>query len=124
MPSSSLVLQDSTTTNITFALAGSTLNGAGYTVASRPLSLPLKLTTNRNIGMPTAKGNDKITLVFQDAVENSTTKVRFIGQLKIELSLPRDSAWTDTKTADLMAYAQTLFATAGVKTAIADGLDP
>lgn len=110
-------------TNVTYTLAGQTSNGASYKNKDRALSLPQTLEFAYNIGQPTAKGNDKLNITLKNSVQNGTTDLISTGSLKIVVSVPRDSAWTQTDTEDLLAQVVDLLTNAKIAD-IADAMVP
>jgi hypothetical protein len=80
---------------------GSTADGALYKDTSRALSLPRTLEFINKVGAPGSKGNDRLSFVFRNTVQNSTTGLFSTGSLKLEVSVPRDSSWTEAMTRDL-----------------------
>jgi len=124
MASSTLTLQENDeTTDVVFALVGSNSSGAAYKVAARSLNLPQTLDFNYAVGAPGAKGNDKLTITIRNSVENSTSGLVSTGSAKVILSVPRDSAWTDTDTADALHQLADLF-TSARNVLISDALVP
>lgn len=116
--------ENDTTTSIAYSLVGSNANGASYKNATRSLALPQTLDFSNSIGSPGSKGNDKLTITLKNSVENGTSGLVSTGSAKLIVSVPRDSAWTATDTADLLYQLHTLLDTAADNDSIADGIVP
>lgn len=123
MASSTITLTDEADANIVYTLVGQTDKGAIYRNASRALGLPQGLNFSMNIGNPGAKGNDRIEIKLHDSVQNSETGLVSTGSVRVLISLPRDSAWTEQMSQDIMIQLQDLFADANA-ILLADGLVP
>jgi hypothetical protein len=125
MPSASFTLtEQDTVTDVVFTLAGSTSKGAIYKVTDRSLALPQTLEFTNNIGNPGSKGNDHVVVSLKNTVQNGDTGLVSTGSLKMDLSIPRDSAWTSTDTEDLMAFLVDLLGTGSAIANLADGINP
>jgi len=124
MPSATLSLNghDDTTAKV-FTLVGNTAKGASFKDAARALALPLSLDVGLSIGAPGQLGNDRITISVKNAVLNSTTKKVSVGSVKLEVSIPRDDAWVDGTTEEILAYIAHLLVSAN-RVKIADGTVP
>jgi len=124
MPASTIVLHDHASANTTFTLVGATSKGATYRDSTRSLSLPRSLDFQYNIGVPGSKANDKLVVVSRDTVINSNTGLVSTGSCKIEISVPRDSAWTANSTKDVMSFISGLLSSAQWSGEIAEGMVP
>lgn len=123
MASATITVKTYADANVVLTAAGQTSTGAIYKDSTRSLSLPRTLEFQFAIGAPGSKGNDRLTTTIKDSVQNSTTGLVSTGSIKVEVSVPRDAAWTETMTKDLMAYLQDLFVN-GTIDALADGMVP
>jgi hypothetical protein len=123
MASSTITLKDEADANVVYTLVGQTADGAVYRNAAAPLGLPQGLTFSIKLGVPGSKSNDRIDVKLHLSVENSETGLVSTGTAKISLSLPRDSAWTEQMSQDIMIQLQDLFSDANA-ILIADGLVP
>lgn len=123
MASATITLKNLADANVVYSLVGSTATGALYKDVSRSLALPRTLEFQYNVGNPGAKGNDHLRIILKDTVQNSSTGIISVGSLSIDVSVPRDSAWTQTFTEDLMAALVPLFVDANCAT-IADAIVP
>lgn len=123
MASSSLVLVDLADANVTFTLAGQSATGALYKVATRSLALPKTMTFDFKLGSPGSLGNDKLVVTIADTVQNSTTGKVVTASAKLEVSVPRDAAVTETVVADLLAHFTSLMTDARINNII-DGIVP
>lgn len=123
MASSTITLKDEADANIVYSLVGQTADGAVYRNAAVPLGLPQGLTFTIKLGTPGSKSNDRIDIKLHLSVENDTTGLVSTGTAKISLSLPRDSAWTEQMSQDIMIQLQDLFSDANA-ILLADGLVP
>jgi hypothetical protein len=103
MASSTYALLNLADETVTYTLVSQTENGAQFRDATRALALPRSLNFQYKIGNPGAKGNDKLIVTLKDTVQNATTGLVSTGSAKLEVSVPRDSAWTTTFSEDLMA---------------------
>jgi hypothetical protein len=116
------VLDELDDTEVTYTLAGQTAQGAEYKNVSRALSLPQTLDFSYNIGQPTSKGNDKLNITLKNAVQDANGVIA-VGSLKIVVSVPRNTGWSSTDTADLLAQLVPLLIDANC-TDIANGMVP
>jgi hypothetical protein len=123
MASATITLKDKADANIVYTLVGQTDRGATYRNATRALGLPQSLSFSYNLGAPGALGNDRINITLRNSVQNGDTGLVSTGSVSIQLSIPRDSAWTTTDTEDLLIQLQDLFADANAED-IADGITP
>lgn len=88
--------------NKTFMLAGARPNGALYKDAAQSLQLPHTLEFKYLLGTPGAKGNDRLQVILARSVQNSASGLIFTGSAKLEVSIPRDSAWASPMTEDII----------------------
>lgn len=123
MASATLTLVDLADANVVFTLVGQTSNGATYKVATRSLSLPKTMDFQYVLGAPGSLGNDKLIVTISDTVQNSTTGKVSTARAKLELSVPRDSAVTETVISDLLAHFTSLLTDARIGN-IVDGIVP
>jgi len=123
MASTTLSLKDEAETAIVYSLVGQTPDAAVYRNVNRSLALPQSLDFKFKLGSPGAKGNDKITVTLRDTVQNSTTGVVSTATLAINVSIPRDDAWTEQMTQDLLIQVQDLLSDAN-SISLADGITP
>lgn len=123
MASATLTLTDLADANVVFTLVGQTSNGASYKVATRSLQLPKTLDFQFNIGSPGSLGNDKLIVTLRDSAANATTGKVVTAQAKLEVSVPRDAAVTETIVQDLMAHFTSLLTDARIGN-IYDGIVP
>lgn len=123
MASATLTLVDLADANVVFTLVGQTSNGATYKVATRSLSLPKTLDFQYQLGAPGSLGNDKLIVTIADSVANSTTGKVSTARAKLEMSVPRDSAVTETVISDLLAHFTSLLTDARIGN-IVDGIVP
>lgn len=123
MASASFALDDLADADVTFVLAGSTSRGAEYRVADLPLSTPKTLEFQYNVGNPGSKGNDHLITTIRETVINEDTSVSSTAQLKLDLSVPRDEAWTTAMSKDLLAHLADLLTDARL-TNIANAIVP
>lgn len=103
MASASYALTDFAAATVTFYLAGQNQDSALYKDTTRDIRLPLTQSIKFNLGSPAAKGSDHILFTFADAVEDADGVVA-VGQVKVDISVPRNSGWSETHTKDLMSY--------------------
>jgi hypothetical protein len=108
---------------ITYDIVGHTPTASLYKNTLRSLSLPQTLDYQYKLGVPGAKGNDKIIVNLKNTVQDGTTNEFFTGSVKVEISLPRNDAWTATDTKDILVQLQDIFADAKVP-ALAVGVTP
>jgi len=92
MASSSLTPYKNNTQQVTFALQSSSLTGAVYTVASRGLATPFRVSINRKIGPTNSTGNDHVILKVELSDPNSTTGKIATGLATLDISIPRDTS--------------------------------
>lgn len=123
MPSSTITLVDLADANVVFTLVGSTSTGALYKVADRSLSLPKSLEFQYKLGAPGSLGNDKLIVKLADSVQNADTGKVSTASAVVEVSVPRDSAVTETVIKDLMAHITSLLTDARIEN-IYDGIVP
>lgn len=123
MASATHTLKEEDETNVVYTLVGQNENGALYKDATRELGVPRELQFSMKIGNPQALGNDQIISKLRNTVENSTTGKKSTGSVSIVLSVPRDSAWTNQMSEDLLIQLQDLFTDAN-SILLADGIVP
>lgn len=123
MASSSITLTDEADANIVYTLVGQNENSAFYKNTDRELSLPQELRFQYKLGNPGSKGNDQIICKLKNTVENDTTNLISVGSVTVTLSVPRDSAWTNQMSEDLLIQLQDLFADANA-IKLADAVTP
>lgn len=123
MASSTITLTDKADANIVYSFVGQTDKGSVYRNASRSLGLPQSLDFRYQIGNPGSKGNDRISVSLKNSVQNADTGLVSTGSVTIQLSIPRDSEWTQTDSEDLLIQLQDLFTDANAAL-IADGITP
>lgn len=114
MASSSITLVDLADANVVFTLAGQSEKGAAYKVADRALNVPKTLDFQFNLGSPGSLGNDKLIVTLRDSVQNADTGKIVSAQVRVEVSVPRDSAITPTVVSDLLAHITSLFTDARI----------
>lgn len=125
MSASVILLADDAAADVTFTLVSQTANGAFYKLVSRPLSEPLSLQFQYNIGAPGSKANDKLIVTVRDTKVNATTLEKCTGTIKVELSIPRDADALGADFAeDLMSYIGDLLSHATWRGEIADAIVP
>lgn len=108
MASTQITLKDLADNSIVYHQIGSSASGASYRDTTRALSTPRTLDFDTKIGNPGSKGNDKVKVVLRDSVQNSGSGLTSTASAVLEISIPRDSAWTSAMTADLIAQLQEL----------------
>lgn len=114
MPSASYTLKEQdTATDVVFTLVGNTPTGAEYKVVSRSLALPQNLKLTFVLGNPGARGNDHVKIQFNNTIADADA-VSHTGSVTIDLSIPRNSAWTTTDSEDLLAFVANLLTTARI----------
>lgn len=123
MASSTIVLKDEADANITYTQMALSETGALYKDVDRALNAPRQLRFTMKIGNPGALGNDTVGIKLTDAVVNSTTGKTAVGSVTVSVSIPRDDAWTEQMTQDLMIQLQDLFSDAN-SIKLADALVP
>jgi hypothetical protein len=123
MSSSTLTVVNLADANVVYTLVGQTANGASYKDATRGLSTPRTLEFQFTIGAPGALGNDKLVVTFSDAQQNAITGKVVVARARVELSVPRDAAITETMAKDLLAQVTSLLTDARIEN-IYDGIVP
>lgn len=123
MASATITLKDEADANVVYTQVGQNETSALYKDATRELALPRTLRFQFKLGNPGAKGNDQIIMKLNNSVENATSGLVSTGSVSVVLSIPRDSAWTNQMSEDLLIQLQDLFADAN-SIALADGLVP
>jgi hypothetical protein len=123
MASATITLKDKADANIVYTQVGQTDRGAMYRNAGRALGKPQSLEFSYNLGNPGAKGNDRISISLKNTVQNDDTGLVSTGSVGIQLSVPRDSAWTQTDSEDLLIQLQDLFTDANAAL-LADAITP
>jgi len=107
----------------TQTLVGHTTTGSAYKDVTRTLGLPKSLETSFKIGSAGAKGNDKAIISMRNSVLNATSGLISTGTAKIELSIPRDTAWTEAMSKNLLANVCLFCSNANIDK-IVDGITP
>lgn len=123
MASSTITVIDLADANVVFTLAGQSENGALYKVATRSLSLPKTMEFQYQLGVPGSLGNDKLIVTMSDTVQNATSGKVVTARAKLEVSVPRDAAVTETVVSDLLAHFTSLLTDARIGN-IVDGIVP
>jgi hypothetical protein len=123
MASATQTVVDLADNNVVLTLIGQTSAGAVYKLATRTLSTPFQLEYVYKIGAPGAKGNDKIIFTLRDTLNNATTGLHHTGSVKVEVSIPRDSVYTEVKSKDLFSYAASILSDANIALLV-DGITP
>ncbi len=123
MASATIVLKDKADANITYSLVGQTANGASYKDATRALSTPRTLDFQFVLGNPGSLGNDKLIVTLKNSAANADTGLVKTLQLKIEISIPRDSAITTAMVEDIICQLQALCVDANAEI-LADAMVP
>lgn len=123
MPSATQVLGNVGAETETYSLVGNTSSGALYKVATRPLALPKTMEFKFSLGTPGSLGNDRLAIIFQDAQQNEDTGKISVITAKLELSVPRDIASSETAASDLLSNIASLL-TDGNIASIYDGIVP
>jgi hypothetical protein len=104
MASASHTLTADNESTIDVDLVGQTPDGALYRLVTRSLAKPFAMEFQYKIGAPSAKGNDKVIVKISDTIQNATTGLFSVGSVKLELSIPRDTTWTETLSKDMLSY--------------------
>lgn len=123
MASATLTLHDHAEADIVYSLVSQHAKGAQFKLVTRALALPLSLDFNYQVGEPGSKGNDRCIVTLRDTVQNGTTGVVSTGSVKVEISIPRDSAWVSPYTENLLSSLVQLL-TSGNREKIADAIVP
>ncbi len=123
MASATITLKDKADANIVYSLVGQTANGASYKDATRALSVPRTLDFQYVLGNPGSLGNDKLVITLKNSAANADTGLVKTLQLKIEISVPRDSAITTAMVEDIICQLQALSVDANAEI-IADAMVP
>lgn len=123
MASSTLALPNLADASITYTLVGQSNSGALYRDATRSLALPRTLEFKYNIGIPGAKGNDKVTVILRDTVQNGTTGLVSTSSASLTMSIARDDSWTETFSNDVLCQVAGLLSDANIAKLV-DGLTP
>lgn len=108
MASATITVKDKADANVVFTLVGQTANGALYKDATRSLALPRTLEFQFSLGAPGSLGNDRVTVILRNSVQNSDTGKVSTIQAKLEVSIPRDSAVTTAMVEDIICHYQAL----------------
>lgn len=125
MPSATLTAVTLADENVVFSQAGTSVSGGSFKDITRPLGQPQTLEFAYKIGKPGALGNDHLNIVICNTVPAAAgnTPTVVTGRVTVDVSVPRDSGWTETMTNDLLAELASLLSDANIAT-ISDALVP
>lgn len=86
------------------------------------LSAAQSIEQNHDIKPGVGEGNDKHSEIVRHNMMNAASDGIISASVKIEWSIPRDSAWTAAKTLDLTAHLKSLLRTGHIATMMAGAL--
>lgn len=104
MASASLTLYRNNTQSTVFGLASQYVNGAEYKVTGRDLSIPYKITVERNLTSGNSVSNDRVSVRISRVERNATTGKPATASVTLLVSIPKDtSVLTQTVQKELLA---------------------
>lgn len=104
-----------------FTKTGEGINSVEHRDLTRGLSVPLALTQTAIIGQPGALGNDHVKIKVSDSVLDSTSGKIITASVSIDVSIPRNSAYTTQMAKDLVCYGRAFLNLTDQEDAIAAG---
>jgi hypothetical protein len=121
---SSLSLNNHADTPVTYTLTGSTNRGAEYRNMASSLAEPQSVMFTISVGGPSSKANDKVVISAREIALNGDDGTTAVGTARLEVSIPRNAAWTGDKTQDLMATIASLLSSEDWRDELAVGAVP
>lgn len=122
MASSTIALNDHAAVSNTFTLRGQSSLDASYIDTDTTLAFPLGFTVKHTVPPVGSKANDRHVITFSQSVATSSGGVA-TGSVKVEISMPRDSAFTEVMMRALCAYTANYLTDARVQNLV-DGITP
>jgi len=116
----SIVLNDGTG-NVEFVKTGDSMNSVEHRVLARPLSWPLAISQSAVIGAPGSLGNDHVKMKVANSILETATGKIVTGSITIDVSIPRNAAFTSTHTKSLVNMAGNFLLLTDQDAAIAGG---
>lgn len=122
MASSTITLKDHLEADNVFSLQGNSPTEAKYIDPDSSLAAPLGFSVKFSTPAIGSKANDRCVITFSD-VDVLTDGSAAVGSIKVELSIPRASTWTEAQTRALAAYVRNYLTDARVQLLV-DGITP
>jgi len=122
MASNTIALNDHAAVSNSFSLQGNTQTEAKYIDPDSTLAAPLGFSVKHSVPPIGSKANNRHTVTFFD-VDILSDGGTAVGSVKVEISVPRSSTWTEVQTRALVGYAVSYLTDARVQTLI-DGITP